>query len=300
MLAGGADDLKQICPGLIDFGVQELSSDSDDEDPIITVRIAHFSVQEYLKSSRITKQNASSFALSAPSAHAEIARICCVYLLDPELSGGELSPSKLQELPFAHFAALFWHHRYKKSQEEASKLHKLIEQFVLRRDSYSTSLKLHDMVDRPWDTRVRLSLSPKKFAAPLYYASFLGFSWMVENLLAPASDQNRANENRVNAQIGHCGNALQAASSRGHEAVVKILLDKGADVNAHGGYYGNALQAASDEGHEAVVKMLLDEGADINAQSEGGDYDSALHAASTGGHEAVVKMLVARGTKSLL
>jgi ankyrin repeat protein len=36
-----------------------------------------------------------------------------------------------------------------------------------------------------------------------------------------------------------------------------MLLNKGAKVNAQGGYYGNALQAASDRGHEEVVKMLV-------------------------------------------
>ncbi|KAF1963965.1 hypothetical protein BU23DRAFT_376242, partial [Bimuria novae-zelandiae CBS 107.79] len=46
----------------------------------------------------------------------------------------------------------------------------------------------------------------------------------------------------------------------------KLLLNKGADVNAQGGEYGNALQAASERDHEAIVKLLLDKGADVNAQ----------------------------------
>jgi ankyrin repeat protein len=64
----------------------------------------------------------------------------------------------------------------------------------------------------------------------------------------------------VNAQGGYYKNALQAASQGGHEVVVKMLLDKGADVNAQSEYYGNALQVAS-RGHEAVVKLLLAWGA---------------------------------------
>jgi hypothetical protein len=42
------------------------------------------------------------------------------------------------------------------------------------------------------------------------------------------------------AQGGYYGNALQAASYRGHEGVVKMLLDARADVNVQGGYYGNS------------------------------------------------------------
>ena len=39
--------------------------------------------------------------------------------------------------------------------------------------------------------------------------------------------------------------------------MVQMLLDKGTDVNAQGGEYGNALQAASSRGHDQVVQMLL-------------------------------------------
>ncbi|KAF1937515.1 HET-domain-containing protein, partial [Clathrospora elynae] len=42
--------------------------------------------------------------------------------------------------------------------------------------------------------------------------------------------------------------ALCWAVQNGWETVVKLLLDKGADVNAQGGRYGNALQAASGRG----------------------------------------------------
>jgi ankyrin repeat protein len=42
---------------------------------------------------------------------------------------------------------------------------------------------------------------------------------------------------------------------------VRLLIAKVTNVNAQGGHYGNALQAASDRGHEQIVKMLLDAGA---------------------------------------
>jgi ankyrin repeat protein len=60
----------------------------------------------------------------------------------------------------------------------------------------------------------------------------------------------------VNAQGGLFGNALQAASLKGHETVVQMLLDKGAEVNAQGEAYGNTLQTTSDRGHDKVVQIL--------------------------------------------
>jgi ankyrin repeat protein len=39
---------------------------------------------------------------------------------------------------------------------------------------------------------------------------------------------------------------LLLSAENGHKQVVKLLVDKGADVNARGGDFSNALQAASD------------------------------------------------------
>ncbi|KAI7775161.1 ankyrin repeat protein [Diaporthe eres] len=99
--------------------------------------------------------------------------------------------------------------------------------------------------------------------------------------------ENRAD---VNAQGGVFGNALQAASFKGYGEVVQILLEKGADINAKGGHLGNALQAASAIGHKEVVQILIETGADVNAQ--GGYYGSAIGAASNNGHLHIVRTLL--------
>ncbi|KAK4899574.1 hypothetical protein LTR49_027632, partial [Elasticomyces elasticus] len=58
------------------------------------------------------------------------------------------------------------------------------------------------------------------------------------------------------------GSGLYYASFVGLEAAVPTLIERGADVNARGGDHGNALQAASKRGHKKVVAMLLDRGAE--------------------------------------
>ncbi|KAF1830092.1 ankyrin repeat domain-containing protein, partial [Decorospora gaudefroyi] len=55
---------------------------------------------------------------------------------------------------------------------------------------------------------------------------------------------------------------LYIVAEKGASLMTQMLLDKGADVNAQGGHYGNALQAASVGGHKEVVTLLLDKGAD--------------------------------------
>ncbi|EUC41411.1 hypothetical protein COCMIDRAFT_8874 [Bipolaris oryzae ATCC 44560] len=92
----------------------------------------------------------------------------------------------------------------------------------------------------------------------------------------------------INAGNEFYATALHAASAIGHEAVVKLLLERGAKINIEGAYR-SPLHAASARGHEAVVRLLLERGAKINIE---GAYRSLLYAASEKGHEAVVKLLL--------
>ena len=63
---------------------------------------------------------------------------------------------------------------------------------------------------------------------------------------------------------------LPALSEGGHEKIVQILLDAGAEINAQEEDGSSALITASGGGHKKIVQMLLERGADVNAQ--GGEY----------------------------
>ncbi|KAJ5100637.1 hypothetical protein N7456_006689 [Penicillium angulare] len=86
--------------------------------------------------------------------------------------------------------------------------------------------------------------------------------------------------------------ALYAASSKGLKSIVRMLLDKGADVNSPGGLCGNALQGACAEGHSEVVLMLLEAGAYPRHE---GLFGCPLFIASANGYREIVIQLIKYG-----
>src|SRR5437667_9748966 len=119
--------------------------------------------------------------------------------------------------------------------------------------------------------------------------------------------------------------ALQVASGRGHEGIVRYLLDKGAAVNALGDEVP-ALSRAVEGGHCPIIKLLLTEHPNIEvndkfqrtpifftasradtkplemlleAQADANATDrldqTALFAAALNGNEEVVKLLLDAG-----
>ena len=79
---------------------------------------------------------------------------------------------------------------------------------------------------------------------------------------------------------------LMAAASRGHERVVELLLQRGAEINLQSGVGWTALMCAAGEGHPAVVLRLLRAGADTAVRSE--DGKTALQWANEKCHAACV------------
>ena len=299
------NDIHNICPGFIDINLaaDQTSETYDEKNLSLTVQIAHFSVQEYLESIRIRHQRAAIFGLTSVTAHAEIAQICLVYLLEHDLARSELDQSILKEYPLAYFAAMYWYHHYKRTTNFASGLDHLVSRLFQQKGSFMTWVKLYDM-DQNREESVNLDRTSDNIADPVYYTSLLGLDKALYNLIStrqlesreiPAKSSTSTLEasKLINAQGGYFGNALQAASYLGHEKVVQFIFDRGADVNAQGGLFSNALYSASGRGHEKVIQLLLDRGADVHAQV--GYFGNALQMALYAGHETIIQLLLDRG-----
>ena len=83
---------------------------------------------------------------------------------------------------------------------------------------------------------------------------------------------------------------LMAAGLRGQEAVVRMLLQRGASVNLQGSIMGStALMYAALTGHTTVVRALLDAKADASLQTTTGR--TALTWAEDQRHTATAQLL---------
>ncbi|KAK3945918.1 hypothetical protein QBC46DRAFT_403003 [Diplogelasinospora grovesii] len=86
--------------------------------------------------------------------------------------------------------------------------------------------------------------------------------------------------------------ALMFAAASGHEAIVRLLLEKGADIEA--GSELTPLALAATHGQTNIVGLLLEQGAQLESTDIVFGQTPLAHAASEG-HDAVVKLLAERG-----
>ncbi|KAK6342482.1 hypothetical protein TWF718_007885 [Orbilia javanica] len=101
---------------------------------------------------------------------------------------------------------------------------------------------------------------------------------------------------RVKDKVGR--GALSRAASKGSEAVVRILLDKGLEIDEREvTSQCTSLVWAAQEGKEAVVQLLLERGADIEAKDNQFHRTPILWAARKG-HKNVTQLLTRKGANA--
>lgn len=236
-----------------------------------TLQLAHFSVKEYLVSSRVLKEFCRPFNEKLAKTH--LAKVCLEYLRCFE-TGPDIS-LVLDKYPLLLYSVESWAIMASGAEAADQSLWDLIKSFF-------------NVVDNtfPWVACLPYSRGPPPPEA-LYYASLLGSPSMVRILMGYGSDPN------VNNQSERRRSALQAASEKGRTDVVQVLIQHGHDIDADDYDGVTALHAASRSGHMELVQMLLDSGADLSKRDHLGE--TAFFAASIRGNTEIAQRLVSHG-----
>jgi len=237
-----------------------------------TVRLIHFTLQEYLSS--------HPDIFSGP--HSAMAEICLTYLNSKQVKTLVTAPSPgTQSARFLEYCSVYWGVHAKRELTDSAKSLSL----GLLKGPYSqisTKLLLAQVKDFPlWRFK-----TPSRFSG-LHCASFFGIVEVVAGLIEMECYD-------INEEDFLGGGPLAWAARNGHEEVVKILLGW-EEVNPDKPDDGNRtpLSFAAENGHEGVAKILLGR-EEVNPDKPDNNGRTPLSFAARCGHEEVVKILLGR------
>ncbi|UKZ55877.1 hypothetical protein TrVGV298_009701 [Trichoderma virens] len=253
------------------------------------IRLVHYTTQEYFE-----KTQSKWF----PDAHMKIATICITYLSFSVFESGfcrtdQAFKDRLLSSPLYDYAARNWGHHARAASIERDK-------FIL--DFLESTAKVSGcsqamMSDREYHFHNFSQDIPKQMTG-IHLAAYFGLSgllyavWNGHEAVVKQLLDNGADLECKDKEYGRT--LLSWAAQYGHEAVVRLLLEKGADIESKDKEYGRTpLAHAARRGHEAVARMLLEKGANMESRSKSGR--TPLSWAARRGHEAIVGLLLEKG-----
>jgi len=179
------------------------------------VQFSHFSVKEYLTSTRIAEGRFLRYYTPLEQAHLLVTRSCLSILLQLD---DQIEEERMEDLPLVKYAARYWvEHAYlgnalSQTEDMAKRL------FDPRNAHFAlwTSIYSHDLTSD--------SMGDDQYPTPLYYAALLNLCGVAEWLV------NMRSQN-INEFGGDYGTPLHAASATGSLEVAQFLLMCHADDN---------------------------------------------------------------------
>ena len=226
------------------------------------IQFSHFSVKEFLTSSRLSESNheISRYHVSMTPAHTLVVKACLGILLHLDKNVAEVA---VQKFPLASYAALHWvdHARFEDvSQNVENGIHIL---FDSNKHHLTIWVSLHNKELPSWRLFKRDERPLPLSGTPLHYATICGLHAFVKLLVVehPHDVNSRGLDNLT---------PLHMASLRGYEEVAHVLLENDADVTAQDDDGQTPLHVASREGHSEVVRTLLGHGASTADRDKAG------------------------------
>jgi Ankyrin repeats (3 copies)/Ankyrin repeat len=295
------------------------------------VQFSHFSVKEFLTSSRLATASgeASDYHIDLKPAHTTLAQACLGVLLRIH---DDVEGHTPEDHPLAEYAARHCT-THAQFEDAPSRLQKGMEYlFDPDKPHFEAWHTLYDIDTEPRGPATFFLFTPSKksVAAPLYYAALCGFHDLVEHLIIKHPQD-------VNAGGGYYLRPLLAALAGKHFQTAELLRHNGAsyaDLHNLGynlftplhsaAYYGDLemvqklieydvnISAKSSDGRTplhlasgdrgtkdlsvprpSIFRLLLERGADVNAQAKSGS--TPLHSASIFATPEVVRVLLEHG-----
>lgn len=253
------------------------------------VQFIHQSVKDFfVNGGLMTLDNTTKAAdLVVPAAHCRLSRTCLHYFKIAVHSHAQpFRQADKPRFPLVHYATTSWVSHVKSGEPAETSQSGLLDLLGWPRDSLielwvRTYKKMEPYgADRP-PSGIRL----------IHVISRYGLAELLLCLLQECGESGA----HLNVQDSSRRSPLSWAAEKGHEALVKLLLDTGkVDVNARDKKDRTPLLWAAAKGHDNVVGLLVDTGrVDVNARDKM-DRTPLLWAAGKG-HDVVVKLLLDTG-----
>lgn len=197
------------------------------------VRLAHYSVKEYILSDRIRQGTVPYFYISQYEAQKSVAEMCLTYLLQFDQED-LVSREIIRGYPFCLYAAEYWFQHAKAAYDypdhanDPNSSLTLLSVRLLSQDSPSFVCWLR--LCNPYEPRQGVSdkRTRENMCSPLYYACFLGLLDVVRVFRDHDAEFSKS------AVVGRTMSRrpLNGAVLGKNEQVVSFLLDSGVDVNS--------------------------------------------------------------------
>ena len=295
------------------------------------VQFSHFSVKEFLTSSRLATASgeASNYHIDLKPAHTTLAQACLGVLLRTQ---DDVEGHTPEDHPLAQYGARHCT-THAQFEDASSRLQKGMEYlFDPDKPHFEMWRTLYDIDTRPGHpgTFFLFASICEYVAAPLYYAALCGFYDIAEHLIIKHSQDVNANGGyyqrpllaalagkhfQTAELLRHNGagcaglrplgygswTPLHSAAYYGDLEVVQKLIEYDVNINAEGSDGRTALHLASGDfgtknlsvPRPSIFRLLLAHGADVNARAENGS--TPLHKASKFATPEVVRMLLEHG-----
>ena len=264
------------------------------------VRLAHDSVREYLVSERIKSARAAFYSIDEASTNSFLASSCLAYLMHFKQPLGDATAEYLSAYPLLRYSAQQWESHVAKSGDSSSdsRITSVLKEFFLTQNfcfpnwlilPFGSVHGTYQYMEGGVDEGGHL-----KFGERLFHASRLGLLEICKILLEQRISADPPTMSK-NGPVKSLSTPLQIAAYKGHDSIVRLLLDHGANVNQFS-MYASTLDYAVAEDRESVVRLLLERGAEITVEESSVHYGQrslpTLVLAAQTGHLSTVKLIL--------